>query len=179
VYFYTKFPEAQFLFFQTKTNMKRTALFSFILFLITIAYSSCSENIYMDWKLQNERWYASLEDSIKNDSAFFKTSSGLYYKKIFQGDPQRPVRTHSYIYATYTGKLVDGSTFDSGTDASLGQIPGLVPGFQEGVKKMNVGGHYILYIPSKIGYDTTSTNSLIPPYSTLIFDVNLTDVVNN
>jgi len=171
--FTQNFQKLNFLIFQTKTNMKRTALFSFILFLITIIYSSCSENVYMDWKLQNERWYASLEDSVKNDSAFFKTSSGLYYKKIFQGDPQRSVRAHSYIYATYTGKLIDGSTFDSAADASLGQVSGLVPGFQEGIKKMNVDGHYILYIPSKIGYDTVSTNSLIPPYSILIFDVEL------
>jgi len=171
VYFYTEFLQAQFLFFQTKTNMKRTALFSLILFLVTIFYSSCREDVYADWKLQNEQWY----QIHKSDPGFQRDSiTGLCWKVIHQGYQRKP-NASSYVIATYKGTLVDGSTFDSGTEAFLGKVSGLVPGFQEGIKKMNGGGYYIFYIPSKIGYDTVSTKSAIPPYSNLIFEVELID----
>lgn len=153
--------------------MKRTALFSLFILLLTIILPACKEDEYIDWKLQNEQWMANLVETHKNDSNFFTTPSGLSYKVLHQGEfPKRP-NSSSYITATYTGKLIDGSTFDSGTNVYLGQVAGLVPGFQEGVKLMNVGGTYLLYIPSPLGYDTVSTNSQIPPYSNLIFEVNL------
>jgi len=151
--------------------MKRTALFSLILFLVTIFYSSCREDIYADWKLQNEQWL----EIHKNDSGFKPdTVNGtiFYYKKIFQGNQAHPDR-NSYIVANYTGTLIDGSTFESATNANLGKITGLVPGLQKGLKKMQDGGHYIFYIPSKIAYDTVSTNAAIPPHSNLIFDLEL------
>jgi FKBP-type peptidyl-prolyl cis-trans isomerase FkpA len=157
--------------------MKRAALITFTLFLLAIVYSSCKDDIYMDWKLQNDRWYATLEDSLKNDTLFHKTSSGLYYKVLHQGYQRKP-NASSYVIATYKGKLIDGSTFDSGTNAYLGIVSGLVPGFQEGLKKMNGGGSYILYMPSKLGYDTATINTKIPPHSVLIFDVDLIDSYN-
>jgi FKBP-type peptidyl-prolyl cis-trans isomerase len=154
--------------------MKRAALFTFTLFLLAIVYSSCQEDVYMDWKLQNDRFYATLEDSMKNDTLFHKTSSGLYYKVLHEGY-QRTPNASSYIIATYKGKLVDGSTFDSGTNAYLGMVKGLVPGFQEGLKKMKGGGSFTFYIPAKLGYDTATTYTKIPPHSLLIFDVDLID----
>lgn len=153
--------------------MKRTALFSLFILLLTIILPACKEDEYIDWKLQNEQWMANLVETHKNDADFFTTPSGLSYKVIHQGlFPKKP-NSSSYITATYTGKLIDGSIFDTKTDYALGYVYDLVPGFQEAVKKMNVGGTYIFYIPSPIGYDTVSTNSQIPPYSNLIFEVNL------
>ena len=108
--------------------MKQTALFSLILFLFSIVYTSCQEDIYADWGLKNEQWY----QKHKNDSGFVQTSSGLCYKAIFQGNQGKPTK-NSYVFATYTGSLIDGSVFDSGTDASLGKVSGLVSGFQEGI----------------------------------------------
>lgn len=153
--------------------MKRAALFTFTLFLLAIIYSSCKEDVYVDWKLQNERWYA----EHKSDPGFITTSSGLCYKVIHQGYQRKPTST-SYVIATYKGKLVDGSTFDSGTNAYLGAVSGLVPGFQEGLKKMNGGGSYIFYLPSTLGYDTATTYTKIPPHSVLIFEVDLIDSYN-
>jgi len=150
--------------------MKRTALFSFILFLFAILYTSCQEDIYMDWKLQNERFYATLKDSLNNDTLFHKTSSGLYYKVIFQGNQRYP-DLNSVVHVRYTGSLVDGSVFDSGT--SWIKLSQTIKGWQEAVHKMQTGGNYILYIPSKMGYDTISTNKKIPPYSVLKFDIEL------
>ncbi|HEY5592261.1 MAG TPA: FKBP-type peptidyl-prolyl cis-trans isomerase [Paludibacter sp.] len=148
--------------------MKRAALISLFFFLLIILYTSCKEDVYTDWKIQNEQWYA----THKSDSGFVTTSSGLCYKVIHQGYLRKPT-ANSIVYATYKGKLIDGSTFDSGTDAYLGKVSGLVPGFQEGIKKMNGGGSYIFYIPSALAYDTVSTNAAIPPHSNLIFEVDL------
>ena len=155
--------------------MKRTALFSLFILLLTIILPACKEDVYIDWKIQNEKWMIA---NLANDPAIQTTSSGLQYKVIHQGLFLPRPTAKSYIYATYKGKLIDGSTFDSGTDAYLGQVASLVPGFQEAVKKMNVGSSYIFYIPSTLGYDTVSTNASIPPYSALIFEVDLKTVYN-
>jgi FKBP-type peptidyl-prolyl cis-trans isomerase len=153
--------------------MKRTALFSLFLLLLTIILPACKEDEYIDWKLQNEKWMDNLVATHKDDADFHTTSSGLSYKVLHQGlFPQKP-SSGSYILATYTGKLIDGSSFETQTNYPLGYVSGLLPGFQEAVKKMNVGSSYIFYIPSSLGYDTISTNSQIPPYSTLIFEVDL------
>lgn len=153
--------------------MKRIAQFSLFILMLTIILPACKEDVYIDWKLQNEKW---LETNLASDGTIQKTASGLQYKVIHQAQFPKKPNAGSVIYATYEGKLIDGSTFDSGTNAYLGQVSNLVPGFQEAVKKMNEGSSYIFYIPSKLGYDTISTNPAIPPYSTLIFQVDLISV---
>jgi FKBP-type peptidyl-prolyl cis-trans isomerase FkpA len=146
--------------------MKRAALITFTLFLLAIVYSSCQEDIYMDWKLQNDRFYATLDDSIKNDTLgiFHKTSSGLYYKVLNQGNQRHP-DNNSVVIVKYTGSLVDGSVFESKT-AEL-YLSETIKGWQEALHKMQTNANYILYIPSKLGYDTIS------PYSVLRFDIEL------
>jgi len=151
--------------------MKRTALLPLLVFLLTFVLPACKEDIYIDWKLQNEKALVDTVNKNKADDNFYTTASGLSYKVIHQGTFPKKPDANSYITATYSGRLIDGSTFDQGTNAYLGQVSRLVPGFQEAVKKMNVGSRYVFYIPSPLGYDTVSTNSQIPPYSTLIFEV--------
>jgi FKBP-type peptidyl-prolyl cis-trans isomerase len=155
--------------------MKQTSIAFFITFLLLIVMSACQENMYMDWKLRNDSWYV----AHKNDPGFVTTSSGLCYKVIHQGYQRRP-NINSVVIVNYKGSLIDGSIFDSiatGSSTQL-QLSGTIKGWQEGIVKMNAGGLYRFYIPSKLGYDTTSTNAKIPPHSVLIFDVNLIDSYN-
>jgi FKBP-type peptidyl-prolyl cis-trans isomerase len=150
--------------------MKRAGLFTIILFLVAIIYSSCKEDVHMDWKHMNERWYATLEDSLKKDTLFHKTSSGLYYKVLGQGNQRHP-NLQDRIHVIYKGTLIDGSVFDeSNTVLYMSQ---LTAGWKEALPLMQDNGHYILYIPSKLGYDTATTYTKIPPYSVLKFDVTL------
>lgn len=146
--------------------MKRAALFTFTLFLLAIIHSSCKDDIYIDWKLQNERWYA----QHKSDSGFITTKSGLCYKVNHQGYQRHP-NINSAIHVRYTGSLIDGSVFDSGTTWLY--LSGTIKGWQEGIQKMQDGGDYTFYIPSALGYDTVTTKKEIPPYSVLKFDVEL------
>jgi FKBP-type peptidyl-prolyl cis-trans isomerase FkpA len=156
--------------------MKLTSRIALLIIVLITGFTACKEDEYMDWKIRNEKWMDQLKIDHEKDTTFHITSSGLCYQVLYQGwSYERRPDANSYVYATYTGKLIDGSTFESGTDAYLGQVSSFVPGFQEGIKKMNTGGSYIFYIPSPIGYDTVSTNSQIPPYSTLIFTVDLVD----
>ena len=152
--------------------MKRTSIVFFIAFLVLILTSACQENMYMDWKILNDKWYA----AHKNDPGFVTTSSGLCYKVIHQG-AQRFPNASSVVVVNYKGTLIDGSIFDSvatGSSVSM-YLSGAIKGWQEGLPKMQSGGNYIFYIPYKLGYDTTSTNTAIPPYSILKFDVHLID----
>jgi len=146
--------------------MKRTSIFFFITFLFLIIMSACQENVYIDWKIINDKWYA----AHKSDSGFVTTPSGLCYQVIHQGYQRKPTPA-SYIVANYKGYLVDGTEFDSGQYSNY--LSSAVKGWQEGISKMNEGGSYRFYIPSNLGYDTTSTNVKIPPHSVLIFDVEL------
>jgi len=134
--------------------------------------SACKENVYMDWKVMNDKWYA----IHKSDSGFITTPSGLCYKVINQGNERHP-NTGSSILVSYKGTLVDGSTFDQQTNVGI-NLSEAVKGWQEGIPKMQNGGNYIFYIPSKLGYDTVTTRANIPAYSVLIFNVTLIKSVN-
>jgi len=137
--------------------------------------SACQENMYMDWKLLNDNWYS----VHKSDSGFITTPSGLCYKVIHQG-VQRFPNVNSVVLVSYKGTLIDGSVFDSTATGATTQISlsSAIQGWKEGITKMQNGGNYIFYIPSKLGYDTTSTNAAIPPHSVLKFNVHLIDSYN-
>lgn len=158
--------------------MKHSALFTVFIFALTIFGSSCKEDEYADWKIQNEQWLLNYKQEHKNDSNFFTTSSGLSYRVIHQGwkFTRRPTKT-STVIVTYKGTLINGSTFGSGTRDTL-YLGGTVEGWQEGIPKMNSGGTYLFYVPSSLGYNSSTSNAGIPPYSTLVFEVDLIDSQN-
>ena len=109
-----------------------------------------------------------------------KTPTGLAYEIIEKGTGELP-KENSDVTIKYTGKLIDGTVFDS-TDKA-GQpakfnLQKLIPGFCEGLQKVAKGGKARLYIPAKLGYDTRPLPG-IPPNSTLIFDVEVLDVDNS
>jgi FKBP-type peptidyl-prolyl cis-trans isomerase FklB len=147
--------------------MKRITFLPFLLLLV-ITFSACEEDKYVDWKLLNESWL----ETHKSDSGFIQTESGLCYKVIHQGYMRRP-NSASNIVVKYSGKLVDGTVFDSSDEYST-NLSYMIKGWIEGVSKMNVGGRYIFYIPASLAYDADGSGD-IPPYSTLIFDVTLLD----
>lgn len=157
--------------------MKRSALFLLLILSLTIILPACQESKWADWKLQNDLWM----ENNKKQPGVITTASGLQYKVIHQGYQRHPGNnSSSTVLLNYRGTLIDGSTFDQATKASF-YVSTLVKGMQEGLLKMNGGGTYVLYIPYKLGYDTAttySTNEVIPPYSNLIFEVDLVDSQN-
>ncbi|MBQ9474128.1 MAG: FKBP-type peptidyl-prolyl cis-trans isomerase [Bacteroidales bacterium] len=114
----------------------------------------------------------------KNNKSVFTTKSGLQYKIIKKGNGKKPKET-DVVRIHYTGTLIDGTKFDSSYDRGeplelpLNQV---IPGWTEGVQLMDIGSHYILYIPYTLGYGEQPAG-IIPPGSALIFDVELLDIV--
>lgn len=107
------------------------------------------------------------------------TKSGLQYEVLTEGTGKSPKATDK-VRCHYEGKLIDGSIFDSSyqrgepADFGLNQV---IPGWTEGVQLMKEGAKYRFYIPYVLGYGERGAGSSIPPYSTLIFDVELVKVL--
>lgn len=118
-----------------------------------------------------------IANAIKEDPSIKTTESGLAYKVIKQGTGAMPT-DKDIIKVHYTGKLIDGTVFDSSVDRGEPadfSVTQVVPGFGEGLKMMNKGSKYVLYIPASLAYGVNGPGS-IPPGSTLIFDVEVLDV---
>jgi FKBP-type peptidyl-prolyl cis-trans isomerase len=137
----------------------------FILLTTILIFSSCNENEFVDWKNLNNKWLEEHAD----DEGFSKTESGIYYKVIHQSTYHRP-NLGSVIIAEYTGKLIDGTKFDSGTYSNY--LYEAITGWQEGLRLMRDGSHFIFYIPADLAYGEDGSG-LVPPNSVLIFDIKL------
>lgn len=149
-----------------------------ILLLLVVAFSACKPNNWLDWKSQNELWL--LENAKKEGVQ--TTHTGLQYKCIVPGlgESSGHVDDAKYVTIKYSGKLINGFEFDA-SEAYDGQVNWFVPGFSEGLKLMKEFGVYEFYIPYDLGYGeagtgTEGSGNHIPPYSTLIFRVELLDV---
>lgn len=105
------------------------------------------------------------------------TESGLRYKVLKAGEGPSPT-DQDVVLIKYTGRLKDGKIFDQNPQAAL-PVNGVVPGFSEGLKVMQRGGQYRLWIPAGIGYGSQDQRNpqtgevAIPGGSELIFDVDL------
>lgn len=120
-----------------------------------------------------EKGAAYIAEQKANDSDIKTTESGLSYKVIKQGTGAKPTDKDK-AKVIYTGKLIDGTEFDSSNGSAVEfPVSGVVPGFSEALKMMNPGSKYIIYIPADLAYGDRNTGS-IPPGSTLVFEVELT-----
>jgi len=105
------------------------------------------------------------------------TDSGLKYIDLEIGEGKSPLNGQG-VSVHYTGTLLDGKKFDSSHDRNkpfsftigIGRV---IPGWDEGVLSMKVGGKRKLIIPSDLGYGAQGAGGVIPPNATLIFEVEL------
>jgi FKBP-type peptidyl-prolyl cis-trans isomerase len=106
------------------------------------------------------------------------TPSGLQYEVLTEGTGEKPPRTDT-VRVYYEGTLTNGSVFD-GTEQNepvAFPLDRVIPGWTEGIQLMSVGSSYRLYIPSSLAYGAQGAGPVIPPYSTLIFTVELLEIV--
>ncbi len=106
------------------------------------------------------------------------TPSGLQYEVLEEGKGPKPTAGDTVV-VHYTGRLIDGTVFDSseerGETATFG-VTQVIPGWVEALQMMNEGSRWRLFIPSDLAYGPNGAGGLIGPNQTLIFDVNLLKV---
>lgn len=108
------------------------------------------------------------------------TPSGLQYQVVKEGTGKKPSAT-SQVKVHYLGTLLDGTKFDSSYDrgepASFA-LNGVIPGWTEGLQLMTAGSKYKFWIPAALGYGERGTPGPIGPNATLVFEVELLEVLN-
>ena len=143
--------------------------------IINAAFNAISESKSTEAKQKENAFLA--ENSKK--PGVIITPSGLQYEVISETNRRKPsiddtVRVH------YEGRLIDGTIFDSSREqGSPLEFPlnMVISGWSEGLQLMGIGSKYIFYIPSEQGYGPNGWGP-IPAYATLIFDVELLDIIN-
>jgi FKBP-type peptidyl-prolyl cis-trans isomerase FklB len=119
-----------------------------------------------------------LEENAKRDGVT-QTKSGLQYEVLTEGTGKSPKATDT-VRCHYEGRLLDGTVFDSSykrgepADFGLNQV---IPGWTEGVQLMKEGAKFRFHIPYLLAYGERGAGAQIPPYSTLVFDVELIKVL--
>jgi FKBP-type peptidyl-prolyl cis-trans isomerase FkpA len=118
-------------------------------------------------------------DKAEHEKGAVKSVSGLIYKELKEGSGASP-KASDRVKVNYRGTFVDGKEFDSsyrhGKPAEL-SLSGVIKCWTEGMQKMKPGGKAQLVCPPKIAYGTAGSGS-IPPNATLVFEVELLDVIN-
>ena len=125
-----------------------------------------------------EKGKAFLEENAKKEGVI-TLPSGLQYQIITEGNGKKPSATDK-VKCHYEGTLIDGTLFDSsikrGQPAVFG-VNQVIRGWVEALQLMSEGSKWRLFIPSELGYGAQQAGEMIPPHSTLIFEVELIEVL--
>ena len=107
--------------------------------------------------------------------------SGLRYEVITEGNVGRYAKATDQVQCHYEGTLIDGTLFDSsikrGQPATFG-VNQVIPGWVEALQLMPEGAKWKLYIPSDLAYGAQGAGEMIPPHSTLVFEVELQKILS-
>ena len=107
------------------------------------------------------------------------TASGLQYQVLKEGNGKKPSAKDS-VKCHYEGFLIDGTVFDSSVQRGEPAVFGLqqvIAGWTEGLQLLSEGGKYRFFIPYRLAYGEGGAGAMIPPFATLIFDVELIEVM--
>ena len=105
--------------------------------------------------------------------------SGLQYEILKEGNGRKPTATDR-VKCHYEGTLIDGTVFDSSIKRGVPAVFGVnqvIKGWVEALQLMSEGSKWRLFIPSDLAYGDQQAGEMIPPHSTLIFDVELLQVI--
>ena len=137
------------------------------------------------------KYFAELEEKIEAGKKFLEENkkregvvtlpSGLQYEVITEGNVGHYAKATDQVQCHYEGTLVDGTLFDSsikrGQPATFG-VNQVIPGWVEALQLMPEGAKWKLYIPSDLAYGAQGAGEMIPPHSTLVFEVELQKILS-
>jgi FKBP-type peptidyl-prolyl cis-trans isomerase FklB len=131
--------------------------------------------LFKDYIAENEAFIA----KNKKKSGVTVTPSGLQYEVIKMGTGPKPTQ-NSTVKVHYVGTLIDGTEFDSSVkrnEPAQFPVSGVIPGWTEALQLMPVGSKFKLCIPENLAYGSNQAGDVIKPFSTLIFEVELLEIV--
>jgi FKBP-type peptidyl-prolyl cis-trans isomerase FklB len=115
----------------------------------------------------------------KTKEGVVTTESGLQYKVITEGKGEKPTAS-SQVKVNYRGTLIDGTEFDSSysrNEPATFRVTQVIKGWSEALQLMPAGSKWMLYIPQELAYGANGAGDVINPFSTLIFEVELLEIV--
>jgi FKBP-type peptidyl-prolyl cis-trans isomerase FklB len=130
---------------------------------------------YKDYIEKNEAFLA----ENKTKPGVIVTDDGLQYEVIKMGTGPKPTAQNT-VKVHYVGTLIDGTEFDSSikrNQPAQFQVTGVIPGWTEALQLMPVGSKFKLFIPQNLAYGARGAGDIIKPFSTLIFEVELLEIV--
>jgi FKBP-type peptidyl-prolyl cis-trans isomerase len=139
------------------------------------AQALLDKETYRDYITQNEEFLA----NNKERDGVIVTPSGLQYEVISMGSGPKPT-AESTVSVHYVGTLIDGTEFDSSikrNEPAQFPVSGVIPGWTEALQLMPTGSKFKLYLPETLAYGASGAGDVIRPYSTLIFEVELLDII--
>lgn len=113
--------------------------------------------------------------NIENQPDVKPLGGGVFYKELVAGNGPKPTQD-SKVRVNYEGRLIDGTVFDSSYErgeAATFPVGGVIQGWQIALKAMPLGSTWEVYIPQYYAYGANGSGEKIPPYSALVFKVEL------
>lgn len=133
------------------------------------------KEVYKEYIAQNEAFLA----QNKGKEGVMTTASGLQYEVVKMGTGPKPT-AESTVKVHYVGTLIDGTEFDSSikrNEPAQFPVSGVIAGWTEALQLMPVGSKFKLYLPESVAYGANGAGEVIKPFSTLIFEVELLEIV--
>ncbi|MDR2791938.1 MAG: FKBP-type peptidyl-prolyl cis-trans isomerase [Tannerellaceae bacterium] len=161
--------------------LKYTCLFLF--FAGLACTSDVPEEIDEDWKNRNQETFLAIsEDEAYREIPSEGNNGSIYVKVLEEGTETESVYYNSTVKVYYSGRLIDGTVFDSAEEpykaAATFTVSSLIAGWTIALQHMKVGDRWEIWIPYMLAYGTAGTsNGTIPPYSTLVFEVKLVGII--
>jgi len=137
--------------------------------------NEANKALFKDYITENEEFLA----KNKERAEVKVTESGLQYEVIKMGTGPKPT-LENIVKVHYVGTLIDGTEFDSSIKkGEPAQFPlsGVIPGWIEALQLMPEGSKFKIYLPENLAYGASGAGAQIKPFSTLIFDVELLEIV--
>jgi hypothetical protein len=141
--------------------------------LLALGVAGCAPQTSADTEHHKQENLAFLVENMKKPDVV-TTASGLQYQVLSEGSGAKPTATDT-VTVNYRGNLISGQTFDNGQGISF-PLNGVIPGWTEGLQLMKEGAKYKFFIPPQLAYGENGIGQVIPPNSTLIFEVELVKV---
>jgi peptidylprolyl isomerase/FKBP-type peptidyl-prolyl cis-trans isomerase FklB len=171
-------------------STKQTTSFLYIYIIAAALLLSCSTTdtttIDEAWKSRNDKYIADLSANTAYSRILSPSNLGyVYYREMKKGEGREPIYFTDTVKVYYTGSLITDSVFDSSEPPykapMIATVSSLCDGFATALQYMKTGDRWEIYFPYQLGYGTAGTSNsagkvIIPPYSTLKFEVEVAGV---